>query len=196
MPKMKAIKLSHWPVAEVRLIGLILAVVVLLTVGLVYQGLSRQQSGRQRLHWGLKLDLSQKLQVRPNQEPYLMNLAELTRERVVYNLLTKTGFRELGWLSVIGLGLVYLGAQTGVWAWQWSWQRLVAMNQLAKSWARAQVSLEIAGTVKISHRRGMIYVSRPIAWTGRETEGEVFGLSWLPIKVRVETSSGLGQVQL
>lgn len=109
-------------------------------------------------------------------EPWLMTEADLTPSRVVYNWLTKPGFR---WLLV---DLVVMGLGVGVMGWllgrlgQW-------VGELGRGlgrWWWGTVRWELSGSVRIQEPTGLIYA----ASSGGEV-GEELGCVVAEVKVKI-----------
>lgn len=122
-------------------------------------------------------DLAKTLKVFPGQDPWKMAVAELTHKRAAYNFLTKPGFEELALLLLLGTGLLYAGAETFTWAWQGSLKQLKALGQI-------EVSIEIAGTTRITQRQGVIYVYNRKRVSGEPTRAD-YHWEWVPIRLVV-----------
>ena len=128
-------------------------------------------------------------------EPWELTPADLTAERIWYNLLTKPGFRWLLVDILLGLLLVVL-VWRGAWALvRWSQaprsvQLPVTSVQAKPTPTRPGLVVEIAGTVKITTSGGIIYQAwESLTQSGeRELAPEGNGLSdirYLPGSVRL-----------
>lgn len=125
-----------------------------------------------------KPEIARTLGVSLGLDPWRVNPNSLNEKRVIYNLITKSGFGDLGLLVLSSLVLFYVGAVAVTYALQWQWAKLKELSQ-------AQVSIEIAGTVKIGAERGVIYLSKAVI-NNTQDKSELYGLSWLRVWVRVE----------
>jgi hypothetical protein len=151
-------KFGWW---EVKMGVLLVFIVLMLTIGMRLQKHERQSliisswTLAPRI-WKWDMPLEQRLGVTFKQ-PWQMTEADLTGGRVVYNMLTKPGFRILAGQLV--LGFVVLGMMTqGVnWMVGWQWRQVQRLSQAVSTMAHSTVTIEISGTVTIVAENGLIY---------------------------------------
>jgi len=126
-----------------KMLVLMVFIMVMLVVGRGYDG------GVAGMRGVVKRDgnLAQRLGVVPK-DPWRIDPADLNRRRVLYNWLTKPGYRDLLVYSGLGVAGLWLMARGMRWAYKWQ-RQMAGMG----------VTVEIAGTVRISAERGIIYVS-------------------------------------
>lgn len=119
-----------------------------------------------------------------SQHPWEIKASDLTRERVIYNVATKPGFQLLTLQLVgmlVGIGLILRASIYVLALPARAYRRLSA--KVRQTDARLHVHT-IYGTVHITARSGVIYISGTASALARETQD--FG-SWLQI-ARIEIS--------
>jgi hypothetical protein len=132
--------------------------------------------------WPTSAKLATRLDIIPK-DPWKLSPQDLTIKRVIYNVVTKPGFRTL-MLEVVlmGMGLTTMikGAE-----YAYVWQRLQMRRAvgLAKDVSSRGVLLEVGGTVRIEAKQGVIYVSTVSPVNGKVFNTFSFELRWLPLKV-------------
>ncbi len=108
----------------------------------------------------------------PVKEPWQLTPADLTNERILYNLLTKAGYR---WL-ILQVGLVLGVGVAASMALTWLYQsRLQAIGRIQ---AKELELVELSGSVEVRHRQGIIYWARQVGLGPVADTFEEFG-SWL-----------------
>jgi high-affinity Fe2+/Pb2+ permease len=151
---------------EVKMVVLLLFVVTMVMVGAGMQQSFKLQATSLKLRddymriWKWNVPLEQRLGV-TFKEPWQMSEADLTAGRLVYNLLTKPGFRLLA--GQLFLGILAVGAiSNGLW-WlsKWQWRQLQSVSRMVNTMSQATIRIEIAGTVNIVAENGVIYASVP-----------------------------------
>lgn len=148
---------------EVKMGGLLVFIILLLTLGNQLKhtrdlmgGINKPKPVVWRLIRGESLADSLGVSFR---EPWEMTETDLTLSRVVYNLLTKSGFRWLTLEVIAGMVASWMFIRGISWVIAWQWQQWHRLAAAASRVATATVRIQIAGTVEIVAKDGVIYAS-------------------------------------
>jgi len=145
-----------WLIKKLLTAGGLLLVALVILWGILAVG----QVGNRGVGVAQALDRQLSLSVYPSlpsitivtKDPWDLTPADLTAQRVVYNLLTKPGFRWLFFDIVLGLTLAIIGMRLGLRLVRWSQVSTVTTDK-----DLTKVKAAVAGTIVVRSPVGVIY---------------------------------------
>jgi hypothetical protein len=171
---------------EMKMLLLFIFIVVMLGVGTAAGTnlrLQKSSAGNEFKipvwRWGIPLNERLGVTFGP---PWMMTEADLTWKRVVYNLISKPGFRWL--FAELGLGVVATVILTRGAAWLFgkAYRGMVQGAEGLRTLASSTVRVQVAGSVMIVNSRGLIYAADV---GGKMSGEEVYGFCLATVKISI-----------